>query len=280
MTAGRSKFAGGDQAYLRDEQYRDGQKLTDRARLHVEYRTAPVPWLDWVGTHLELFEGAAVLEAGCGTGWLWDESTFDIPPGVELTLTDLSQGMVDEAVTRAAATGRFGMVDGQPADLQRLPFDDASYDRVIANHMLYHLPDPARGVAELARLVRPGGAAITATNGREHLRELSEIQVEVFGPGSVDETMEVFNPDNGFSMLRRHFTDVRYIAYPDMLRCTDPEVVLAYMCSFPPGEDATPGQMAELAAAVEVRFASGQGVLTVTKEVGCFIARDPVRSVP
>ena len=45
-------------------------------------------------------------------------------------------------------------MQGQPADLQALPFEDGTYDRVVANHMLYHLPDPRLGVAELARVVR------------------------------------------------------------------------------------------------------------------------------
>jgi len=70
---------------------------------------------------------------------------------------------------------------------------------VIANHMLYHLPDPSRGVGELARVTAPSGQVVVATNGRGHMRELWEIRSEVFGIERVDHTIDVFGVD-----LQRH----------------------------------------------------------------------------
>lgn len=276
MNAPRSKFAGGDQAYLRDEQYHDGTKLADRANLHARYGTTAVPWLDWVANHVHLRDGADVLEVGCGAGWLWHDASFDVPNDVSLTLTDLSPGMVREALALATAAGRPARVAGQVADLQALPFETESFDCVIANHMLYHLPDPALGVAELARVVRPDGLVVAATNGPAHLRELWEVRAAVFGTSPVDETADVFAPDNGFPLLRQQFGDVRWHAYPDRLRCTDLDDLLRYVCSTPPAETADDDQLRELAALFQDRLDAGGGVFTVTKEVGCFTCREPV----
>jgi SAM-dependent methyltransferase len=273
MGEARSKYTGGDQTYLRDVQYRDGSRLAQRANLHIKYRTAAMPFFDWVGERFELFEGADVLEAGCGTGWLWAESTFAIPPDVTLTLSDLSPGMVNEAVTRVEASHRAANVTGRVADLQALPFESASFDRAIANHMLYHLPDPEQGVAELARVLRPDGLVIAATNGPSHLRELWEIRAQVFDTEPVDETAAVFGPEIGFQILRGHFGDVHWYEYPDQLICTDPSDVIAHICSAPPAETATAEQLSRLTDEVEQAFNKAGGRLTVTKEVGCFVTQ-------
>lgn len=274
--SGASRFAGGDQAYLRDEQYRDASRLTARAELHLRYGTAVVPWLDWVRSCVDLQDGHTVLDAGCGAGWLWEEgSSVPLPSGVALSLCDLSPGMVEEATRRATAGGRFASVEGRPADVQALPLDDGAFDRVVANHMLYHLPDPALGVTELARVVRADGAVIVATNGQRHVRELHEVEAAVFGASALDHTVDIFGAEVGFAILRQRFAEVRWLRYEDQLRCTDLADVLAYSRSSPPGEDATPEQLQALEAAIAERFATGGGVMTITKDVGCFVCHRP-----
>jgi SAM-dependent methyltransferase len=272
---GRSRFAGGDQAYLRDEQYRDDSRLARRADLHSKYGTTPIPWFDWVTEHLELTAKSVVLEVGCGAGWLWQKAAGPLPAGIDLTLTDLSSGMVEQAIRAAMSTGTFHRVAGHTADLQSLPFDAASFDRVVANHMLYHLPDPQAGVRQLARVVRPDGLVVVATNGRHHMRELWEIRGRVFGIEPLDHTVDVFGVETGFPMLRDHFGDVRWFAFADELRCTDPTDVIAYVCSTPPGEDATPDELRRLTAAVMDCFDRGDGTMTITKDTGCFVCRQP-----
>jgi SAM-dependent methyltransferase len=273
----RSRFAGGDQTYLREEQYRDASRLEVRANLHARCSTAAIGWYDWVVARLDLPAGARVLEAGCGAGWLWEQAAASWSSDVAITLTDLSSGMVDEACARVAATGRFGSVRGRAADLQSLPFDDGQFDRVVANHMLYHLPDPALGVAELARVVAPEGLVVAATNGQGHLRELFEIRSEVFGVHGVNETIEVFGADVGFGILRDHFGEVAWGACDDELRCTEPADVVAYLRSTPPGEDATPDELVRLERAVDRRFEAGGGAFVITKDVGAFACRSPRR---
>ena len=54
----------------------------------------------------------------------------------------------------------------------RLPFEADTFDAVVANHMLYHVPDRAQALAEMQRVLKPGGQVYLATNGLAHLREL------------------------------------------------------------------------------------------------------------
>jgi len=269
VPSARSRFAGGDPGYLRDDQYRDSSRLAARARLHERYSTATMPWFDWVRERLALERGDRVLDVGCGAGWLWEPCSVPVPPEVDLTLVDLSPGMVKEATERATSSSAFASVSGRPAEAQALPLSDASFDRVVANHMLYHLPEPDHGVAELARVVQPGGRVVVATNGTRHLAQLHDAESEVIGAPWSDATLAVFGADVGFGILRRHFRDVHWWQYDDELRCTDVDDVVAYICSSPPGEDATPDQRRELRRAVERRMVDG--VLKVSKDVGLFV---------
>ena len=281
MTSTRSKFAGGDQAYLRNEQYRDSERFARRGNLHAKYSVAPVRWFEWVVATFELFAGANVLEVGCGPGWLWEQTAASIPDGVHLALIDYSDGMVAEALQRVTSSGRLASVDGLQADAQDLPFADASFDRVVANHMLYHLPDPGRGVAELARVVRDDGIVIAATNGRRHMRELWEIRGNVFDLVAIDQTIDVFGADSGFAVMRDHFDDVQWLQFNDELRCHGPEAladVMAYVCSTPPAEDATVEQLAQIEAALVAAFATAYGTMTISKDSGCFVCRCPRRT--
>lgn len=273
----RSAFAGGDQAYIRDEQYRDDSRLARRANLHTKHSVAPIGWFDFVLPLLELTAGSKVLEVGCGAGWLWQRSQTPIPSGVDLTLTDLSPGMVETARAAVLESGRVASVSDETADLQSLPFESASFDRVVANHMLYHLPDPEAGVRELARVVVADGVVVAATNGIQHMKEIWQIRGAVFDIDAVDRTLDVFGAETGFPVLRRHFGDVRWVQYRDEIRCNDPEDVIAYLCSTPPAEDAGPNELVAIRAKIDQAFQAGDGIMRVTKDTGCFVCRDPRR---
>jgi SAM-dependent methyltransferase len=274
-TQRRSAFAGGDQAYLRDVQYRDSSRLAARASLHVKYGTAPVAWFPWVATQISWPVGARVLEVGCGAGWLWAEASAHLPSGLHLTLTDLSPGMVAEALARVGGLGRHRRVDGRVADAQALPFAAASFDIVVANHMLYHVPDPRLAVSELARVVRPAGVLMAGTVGATHLRELDEICTEVFDQPRVSATVANFGVEVGGPMLRRCFVDVEWRHYDDCLDCTDPDDVLAFLASTPPVEGASHEQRRRVVEAVHRRFVAGGGRMQISKETGIFVCAGP-----
>jgi ubiquinone/menaquinone biosynthesis C-methylase UbiE len=152
------------------EQYATNANLRARIALHDRFSRTTVSYPQWIFEGYAFGEEADVLEVGCGDANIWRENRDRIPPGWRLTLTDFSPGMVDAA--RAALGDRAEYALG---DVRDLPFPDASFDAVIANHMLFHVEDRPRALGEIARVLRPGGTFRATTIGLEHLRELREL---------------------------------------------------------------------------------------------------------
>ena len=207
---------------------------------------------------------------GCGTGQLWTRAKDQYPDSVRLTLTDLSAAMVASA--HAIANQHFGGVRAQSADVMELPFGDETFDLIVANQMLYHAPDPHRAVGEIARVLRPGGRLIAATQGPDHLKELFAIEQTVFDVASVRTQCDVFGSTSGTSILANAFAHVEWRPFVDTLRCTNAEDVVRYLRSSSPGEDGDDAQVVGLLREVERLIELGEGVLTITKETGTFVA--------
>jgi SAM-dependent methyltransferase len=134
---------------------------------------------------------ARLLEVGCGTGALAARCAAEL--GCEVVALDSSPEMV--AATRARG------IDAVVGDIQRLPFGDATFDAGVAAWMLYHVPDRDRAIAELARVLRPGGRLIAITTGRDHLAELWRLV-------GADKYESSFSRENGQAQLEGHFEHV------------------------------------------------------------------------
>ena len=107
---------------------------------------------DWVCSRT----AGQVLEVAIGTGL----NLARYPPGVRLTGIDHSPGMLRIARDRA---GQLGLAaDLRLGDAQALEFPDASYDTVVCTFSLCAIPDDRTAVAEMARVLRPGGLLLLA----------------------------------------------------------------------------------------------------------------------
>ena len=93
--------------------------------------------MEWVFDQFDLPSSSRIPELGCGTAALWAKNAHRVSSRWEIVLTDLSPGMVREALQVRRSDGeRFTAL---VCDAQSVPFDDESFDAVIANHTLYHI---------------------------------------------------------------------------------------------------------------------------------------------
>ena len=271
----RPEARGTDADYLRDHQYKDPTNLNARIALHAKYSRADVPWFAWLVGQVDWPEDGRVLEVGCGTGLLW-VSTAALLPRLRVTLTDLSEGMVEAAVAAVAPLPGMELVGCRTCDAQDLPYDDGTFDVVVADHMLYHVPDPGRAAAEFARVLRPDGVLLAATNGPRHLDAVSEVSRAALGWSPLDFLDGRFGRSTGGGILRTAFRSVGWQLHPSTMVCTDPADVVAFIASTAAGRDATADQRSALEELVAARFAQEGGQMTITTEAGCFVAKDPI----
>ncbi|MGA9348380.1 MAG: class I SAM-dependent methyltransferase [Anaerolineae bacterium] len=213
------------------EQYRDESSLNARIQLHDRFSTNKYGWHRWVFDQLSLSPESRILELGCGTGRLWWENLNRVPRGWDITLSDLSSGMLQEARRNLRNSQRhfeFGVIDAQT-----IPFEDESLDAVMANHVLYHVPDRTKAFSEIHRVLRPGGHFYASTVGQAHLRELYEL-VHRFDP-SADlwgaHPAESFLLENGLDQLSLWFSKVTLHRYEDALVITEAKPLVAYVLS-------------------------------------------------
>ncbi len=253
------------------KQYGTSEKLAARARLHQAYSHDDNPWFPWVAENMSLKPGDRVLDLGCGPGWFWASAGDKLPSGVHLTLADQSPGMVEEATNRCRDLN-FASVEGMAADAVSLPFADASFDTVIAMHMLYHVRDQPTAIAEMHRVLKPGGLLGVTTNGRDNLRALYALTT-VFGSDPADPAGAYFGFERADELLRAQFGNVEKRQNPGGLRITEPLDVFLALTSYPPGDGAPEAQLTAFREAIDQAFASGNGVLEAKKQIALFLAR-------
>ena len=254
-----------NQTYLR-EQYKNASNLNDRIQLHQRFSTNPYDFHMWVFDQLKLAADSRVLELGCGPGSLWRPNLARIPADWQITLTDFSPGMLAEARANLAGAPQFAF---EQADAQALPFADAEFDAVIANHMLYHVPDRPKAFAEIRRVVRPGGRFYAATNGENHLREIHEL-AQQFDPTIDLWNRMTFRLEGGAAEIERFFSHVLLHRYESALIVTEAEPLVAFVASMA-GAKMSGAQRAAFTRAIEQRIAA-DGAIHITKDTGLFEA--------
>ena len=260
-------------------QYRDASNLGARIALHRRFSAGEQPLPRWIFGQLDLPPDSRILELGCGPGLLWRENLERIPEGWTITLTDASAGMVREAEERVGPDRRFRFL---VADAQEVPFEDETFDAVLANHMLYHVPDVSRALSEAARVLRPGGCLYASTNGAGHMRELGPMRHVLdpsHPPDAATKEPVAFSLENGEAQLSRWFSEISLRRRRGALLVTEAEPLLEYLLSgvtadAPAGEPAADVRLRVSALSVRLeRELDLRRAIRITTDPGLFVAR-------
>lgn len=253
-------------------QYRDASNLNARMSIHCRFSTNPCGLLRWIFDWFTLPPVCRILELGCGSGNLWVDNAGRLPDGWDICLTDASVGMLGQArknLEQNRRPFRFGA-----ADAQSIPFAGGTFDAVIADHMLYHVPDRRKALGEIHRVLRRGGRFYASTVGRGHMRELAEL-VAGFDPaldtwGSGGLAADTFVLENGAAQISALFQDVSLHRYEDALAVTEPTPLVEYILSGRITLDDE--KRVSLAKYVEGEMKRAGGIIRITKETGIFEA--------
>ncbi len=155
--------------------------------------------------HLELFEGARVLDFGCGTGWV---SRCLAYMGAEMVGVDVSATVLDLARSYLSRDPLFQelRVEFRRFDSHVLPVDDASMDRIVSFDAFHHVLDQDATLAEMSRVLKPGGIAVFHEPGPEHSLT-NDAQSEMKNYGVIENNIDVKHiwqsaKAHGFNSLR------------------------------------------------------------------------------
>lgn len=269
-----------DKQKLTEIQYKDSRNLGLRQRLHKLYTHAEEEWQEWVFDRLSLKAGQRALECGCGPGLLWRENLERIPERCKIVLTDISPGMVTEA--KGALDDSDHDFVFETIDIESLPYADNSFELLVANHMLYHVPDIHQAIAEVKRVLAYNGRLVAATNGNNHMKELTDIGEKLFSdmPELENTRMRVresgllgFRLENGIDFLEDHFSQVDLHFYESSLQVTEAKPLVDYVLSGIGIEHEPPAGMIEKFTEYISNEIAENGHIHITKESGLFVAK-------
>jgi ubiquinone/menaquinone biosynthesis C-methylase UbiE len=259
-----------DQVYLKTNQYKDASNLNARIAIHKQFSTNPYGWMNWVFDHLlNLPEDAKILELGCGPAYLWEENISRIPSGWRITLSDFSPGMLDAAWRNLVVTGR--TFKFKEIDAQSIPFEDELFDAVVANHMLYHVPDRLKAMEEIHRVLKSGGHLFATTIGQNHLKEIANWIRQVNPRTDFVSFGSPFTLENGFEQLKQFFPQVTLSRYPDRLHVTEVKSIIAFILSTSHAAEIAEEKLAKLERDLEQELKE-KGKISIQKDSGLFEA--------
>ena len=211
-------------------QYKNATNISARIRLHRDYSVNKEGWFPWLFSNLHLKSGMKVLELGAGNGALWSQNIDKVPAGVNIILSDISEGMLADAKNEIGDKPEFQYA---VIDAQKIPFADDTFDLVIANHMLFYCDDISKALSEIRRVLKPGASLVCSTYSKRHMREITDL-VQSFNSNIVlssTNLYERFGLDNGKQILSKFFSDVTCKKYHDAIEIPESTPIISYILS-------------------------------------------------
>lgn len=262
-----------DQKWMK--QYQDASNLRARIRIHELFSTNTKGWMKWFFEQLDVKENSRILELGCGDGELWQKNFKRIPKSWKIVLTDFSKGMIKDAKSNLNKNSK--RFDFRIVDAQEIPFDDKSFDVVIANNMLYHTSNIDLAFSEIHRILKPDGILYASTVGKNHMKEMRSI-ISSFNSKNLTSNSwtltENFQLENGKDKMEKLFRNIKLKRYNDSLKITDESPLIDYIFSMPGNKKKLfpKKQLRELTNFLHSKIMKN-GYIHITKDTGFFSAQ-------
>ncbi len=264
-----------DAAYLA-YQYGDAERLKIRQEAHRLYSEGGLPLAQWLLPMLAPAPSQTVLDVGCGSGMYHTELA---EMGVRVVGLDLSYGMLTQIRKQTAADGRQAEV--VQATAERLPIATETYARLMANHMLYHVPDQLAALREMRRVLKPGGRLIITANSADAyaaLYAIHEDAAHALGYTSQRSVNDAFN-SNHIARVRTVFPNAEVHISHGAFVFPDADAALRFYASMmidsltdmPADRSHRQALLPLVRTRIEAIIAR-EGVLRVPKGVACFTA--------
>jgi len=210
-------------AYATDEHY------AIRYRTHELYSLPRIDFPKWVVETLNWRGDEWVLDVGSGPGTYFEWVRQNIPDGRHYA-GDLSWGMASTAREQAGAD----VTRILNLDVQHLPFPDGTFDVVMANHMLHHVPNLDQAFGEIRRVLRPRGILLAATNSVHTMPEFETLVRRAYtllGYPKQDIPLvhHTFTLENGIMRLAQYFRAIARYDLPSAFHFPEVEPVLNYL---------------------------------------------------
>ena len=248
------------------KQYGTADRLSTRISIHSKYSTNKQGFGNWITSHYDIRSGMSVLELGCGTGDMWKGKTGLTALCSRLVLSDISEGMIAKAKETLSGCGK---IEYLIADIQDIPFPESEFDAVIANMMLYHVPDLQKGLGEVRRVLKDNGTFYCATYGENGMMEHI---LGMFGESGADGHInDSFTLQNGAEKLSPFFRETARYMYEDSLAVTDIDDMVDYIYSLAGLSELHELPRETVRSVLERNMTDG--VLRIPKEYGMFISR-------
>ena len=248
------------------EQYKSDANLKTRISIHDKYSVNKVGFGSWIFQQYELKENYRILELGCGNGSMWPKHIYEIPKGSEIILTDFSEGMLSEAKKNIPENNK---IIFKQVDIQNIPFEDKSFDIVIANMMIYHVPYLNKALHEVKRVLKATGTFYCATYGENGISEYMQELLKDYGVSK--NLNKVFTLQNGKEILKDYFSFIEKREYEDHLEVTEVEDLIDYIFSLTSMINFNNISRKDLKKVLEKEMV--QGKIIIPKEYGMFIGK-------
>lgn len=212
------------------EQYKNDKNLNLRTNLH-SYNVNKIDWDKWCYKQIDFKKNSKVLELGCGSGKFWEKNKDDIDETLDITVSDFSKNMLKIAKQKLKAIDK--KFNFQEINAENIPYDDNTFDIVIAEHMLYLVPNMEQALSEIRRVLVPGGIFYVTSNSSEYMKELNELVYDFDCNSGLNSNgySTRFQLENGEEILKKYFKKVDVEILDGKIIVDNPKPIVEYKAS-------------------------------------------------